>query len=83
MVREKWLNLRGVFGGYNKPLIEKGKPTVASFLKKIGYSTARIGKWHLDWNWQTKDGKQPEFDGAYEQNNIDFKKPISHDPNAL
>jgi arylsulfatase A-like enzyme len=74
---------RGVFGGYNKPLIEAGRPTVASFLKQNGYSTACIGKWHLGWNWQTKDGSEPEWDGDYEQENIDFTKPITQGPNDL
>ncbi len=73
----------GVFGGYNKPLIEKDRPTVASFLKRHGYSTACIGKWHLGMNWETKDGSQPPYDGGYEQENIDFTKPISQGPNDL
>ena len=72
---------RGVFGGYNKPLIEQDRVTVASFLKQHGYSTACIGKWHLGWNWGTKDGRQPEWD--YEQEDIDFSKAISHGPTDL
>ena len=74
---------RGVFGGYNKPLIETERSTVASFLKQNGYSTACIGKWHLGLNWQTKDGTQSEYDGVYEQENIDFTKPISKGPDDL
>jgi arylsulfatase A len=73
---------RGVFGGYDKPLIEKDRPTVASFLKQNGYATACIGKWHLGWNWQTKDGTEPE-DDYYEQETIDFTKPITHGPNNV
>ena len=37
----------GVLGGYSPPLIEEGRMTVASFLKKHGYNTAAFGKWHL------------------------------------
>ena len=37
----------GVLGGYSPPLIEKGRATVASLLRKKGYRTACIGKWHL------------------------------------
>jgi arylsulfatase A-like enzyme len=70
----------GVFGGYDKPLIEKDRVTVASFLKKHGYATACIGKWHLGLNWATKDGNQPEWDGGYEQANVDFTRPTSHGP---
>jgi arylsulfatase A len=74
---------RGVFGGYNRPLIEPNRETVASLLKKSGYATACIGKWHLGLNWQTKDGTQPDIDGGYEQMNIDFSKPISGGPTDL
>jgi len=74
---------RGVFGGYDKPLIEKDRVTVVSFLKKHGYTTACIGKWHLGWNWGTKDGMQPEWDGSYEQEEIDFTKHINHGPMDL
>ncbi len=71
---------RGVFGGYNTPLIEDGRVTVASMLKDQGYATACIGKWHLGWDWASKTGAQPEWD--YEQEDIDFSKPIKNGPNA-
>jgi arylsulfatase A-like enzyme len=74
---------RGVFGGYNKPLIETDRITVASFLKDNGYGTACIGKWHLGWNFATKDGTQPSFDGGYEQMNVDFTKPFTGGPIEL
>jgi arylsulfatase A-like enzyme len=74
---------RGVFGGFNKPLIEPGRVTVASFLKENGYATACIGKWHLGWHFETKNGTQPPADGAYEQINVDFSKPASGGPNDL
>ena len=37
----------GVIGGYSRPLIEEGRPTMASILKQSGYHTACIGKWHV------------------------------------
>ena len=37
----------GVCMGYDGPLIESGRTTVASFLRDRGYATACIGKWHL------------------------------------
>ncbi|MHC4676672.1 MAG: sulfatase family protein, partial [Planctomycetota bacterium] len=74
---------RGVFGGFNRPLIEKDRLTVASFLKHHGYSTACIGKWHLGLHWTTRDRTRPAEFGAYDQRNIDFSKPITAGPTEL
>jgi arylsulfatase A-like enzyme len=47
----------GVLSGYNKPLISKETLTVPAFLKKHGYHTACIGKWHL--GFTLEDGAKP------------------------
>jgi arylsulfatase A-like enzyme len=76
-----WL-WRGVYGGYNRPLIEKGRMTIASLLKDRGYGTACVGKWHLGMDWGLKEGRQRDEDGHYSQFNIDFSKPITEGPTA-
>jgi len=38
---------RGVLGGYSEPLLEPDRSTIASMLKRNGYRTAAVGKWHL------------------------------------
>ena len=43
---------------WDGPLIEPGRLTVGSFLKQHGYTTACIGKWHLGWDWPTRDGSE-------------------------
>ncbi|BDS07220.1 arylsulfatase [Oceaniferula spumae] len=47
----------GVLFGFDQPLIAKDRLTVAGFLKKQGYKTAIVGKWHLGLGLNTPDGK--------------------------
>ena len=48
----------GVLQTYEPPIIPPSRLTVASFLKKHGYETACIGKWHLGIEWEGKPGSQ-------------------------
>lgn len=47
--RYNWRSARksGVGGGYAEPLVEEGRLTVAELLRRQGYRTHCIGKWHL------------------------------------
>lgn len=65
---------RSVLNGYSKALIPQGRETMASMLKKQGYHTAAIGKWHLGWNWNNIDAGNE---------NIDYSKPITKGPTTL
>ncbi len=53
----------------DEPLIEPGRLTVAGMLKRRGYHTACIGKWHLGIEW-----------GRDDAGTVDFSKPIRHGP---
>lgn len=71
----------GVLGGFSLPLIEEGRETVASLLKKVHYNTACFGKWHLGLGWARKNGYQG-LEGDLELGgNIDYSKPIEKGPN--
>lgn len=37
----------GVLGGYSKPMIKPDRATIATLLKRAGYQTGAVGKWHL------------------------------------
>jgi len=63
----------GVLNGFGKPLIPTSRMTVASLLKKQGYETAMIGKWHIGMTFPKGKGMR----------NIDWKGTIPDGPHAL
>ena len=83
-----WLK-RSVLGGFGSPLIEPDRPTVGSFLKQHGYTTASVGKWHLGLTWTKKDGsilqeqhsiQEGERDDGFD---VDYTAPVKNGPTAL
>ena len=38
---------KGVLGGYSKPLLASDRSTIGTMLRKAGYRTGTVGKWHL------------------------------------
>ncbi len=41
----------GIVGLWGPPLIAEDRLTLAGLLKREGYKTGCIGKWHLGWDW--------------------------------
>jgi len=90
-----WLK-NGVVGGYTPPLIEPDRLTLPAMLRKRGYTTACVGKWHLGLGWTrangfvatAKDGPKM-FRGSWQDGdpdkglNVDFTKPIHGGPADL
>jgi arylsulfatase A-like enzyme len=68
-----------VLGPWGATLIELDRLTAPVLLKQRGYATACIGKWHLGWQWPTKDG-QPPSSATNRLSNVDFSKPIAEGP---
>lgn len=56
---------KGVLWGYSPNLIEKGRLTVPEMLRRQGYYTAGVGKWHL---------------GLGEGEKTDYSKPLQPGP---
>ncbi|MEM8709362.1 MAG: arylsulfatase [Planctomycetota bacterium] len=61
---------KGVLNGSSRHLIPSERETVAHLMRRAGYATAMVGKWHLGWDWAREDGE------------IDFTKPVKNGPDA-
>ena len=80
-----------VLFGYEPPLIESTRQTVATLLQEAGYKTAAIGKWHLGMGYTPRQGVFYDFNRALPWPNatremeelIDFTQPLTGGPNAL
>ena len=74
---------KGVLNGYSKHLIPAERATVAHLMRKAGYNTQMIGKWHLGWDWTKLPKGQTAGDDAIrvkKQPNVDFTKPVLNGP---
>jgi arylsulfatase A len=65
----------GVLLGFEDPLITADRLTVPSLLKKHGYHSACIGKWHLGWDWQVPEGQIGLF---YPQRGESLEVSVAH-----
>ncbi|HOX56059.1 MAG TPA: arylsulfatase [Verrucomicrobiota bacterium] len=68
----------GVLPPWGGALIEDGRFTVPALLRQRGYTTACIGKWHLGWDWPTKDNLPAASEDGI--GNADFTKTIANGP---
>lgn len=46
----------GVLNGHGEPLIAADRLTLGGFFQRLGYTTAVIGKWHLNYHYESSQG---------------------------
>lgn len=67
--------------GYDAPLIEPDRQTMASVLSGAGYRTACFGKWHLGLTWHDSTGTP--ITARTKPWEVDYSKPFSGGPSEL
>ena len=71
---------RGVLGGYSPPLIGKNRSTIASMLRRQGYRTGAVGKWHLGMQMPKLPKKKVNLKQWSGDPGIDFAGVITDSP---
>lgn len=64
-----------LFGSQGDPMIEADRPTIATMLRRQGFSTAMYGKWHVGLRYRRSDGSPA--DGWQD---ADLKQPLLTTP---
>lgn len=81
-----WRRQHGIVGAFGKPFFKDTDISLPSVLKKEGYATACIGKWHLGWDWEFKNEPSGEVmqwgktRKVYLPEDVDWSKPIAGGP---
>ena len=76
-----WLT-SGVLDGFGPPLIDPQQDTVALLLKRSGYRTSAVGKWHLGMSWVDTRGKpMPRRTGGFRPgDDVDYTAELQGGP---
>lgn len=74
---------KGVLDGFGPPLIGEDEDNLASLLKRKGYQTFCVGKWHLGMQWYDREGRaigRREPGGFRPGDQVDYGREIEGGP---
>ena len=85
--RHHWRDFHGIVNAFGPSVFQPERLTLPEMLKKTGYATACLGKWHLGWDWEAikMPGAQPRGQGgtqAWGPEAFDWSKSIPDGPLA-
>lgn len=76
-----WLKKGVLIGATSKALMDPKRLNLQTFLKKEGYYTGLVGKWHLGLDWAMLPKDDPAFkEKFFDSWKIDYSKPFKNGP---